>query len=68
MNRPMTELKAENTLAQLSTIYAQLHNSQYMTERRSYERLTTDITDEVSRLDDYLSTLDELRQPVLVHH
>ena len=67
-NRQMTELKVENTLAQLSTIYAQLHNGQYMTNRRSYDRLTNDISDEVGRLDDYLSTLDELQRPALMQY
>ena len=65
-NRQLVELKVENTLAQLSTIYAQLHTGQYMAGRSSYERLAADISDEVNRLDDYLTTLDELQQPALL--
>ena len=31
-------------------------------------RLTNDISDEVSQLDDYLSTLDELQHPALMQY
>ncbi len=61
--RQMVELKVENTLAQLGIIYTQLHSGQYLLKRSRYERLASEIADEVEGLNDYLATLHELQQP-----
>lgn len=60
--RQMAELKVENTLAQLGTIYSQLHSGRYGRERGGYERLSAEINEEVLALDDYLHALDEVQR------
>jgi citrate synthase len=60
-NRKLAALKVENTLAQLGIIYSQLRSGSFVSQTSGYERLSTEIEDEVLALDDYLQTLDELR-------
>lgn len=60
--RQLVELKIENTVAQLGIIYTQLHSGQYLRNRTRYERMAAEITDEVEGLNNYLASLNELRQ------
>ncbi len=60
-NRQMTELRVENTLAQIGIIYTQLHSGNFMSQNSNYERLSAEINDEILSLGDYLDTLGELQ-------
>jgi len=57
----MTELRVENTLAQIGIIYTQLHSGNFMSQNSNYERLSAEINDEILSLGDYLDTLGELQ-------
>ena len=54
------ELQVDSTLSMLGTIYSQLLTSQSSTQVANYRRLTDEVDEEVSRLEDHLTALDEL--------
>lgn len=60
--RQIAALKLENMLAQLGTLYAQLHSGRMLSERSGYERLSAELSDQVNELEDYLDALDELNR------
>ena len=55
-----SEIQIENTLAMLGTIYSQLLTSQSTRQQANYGRLAEDIDEEVLRLEDRLSALQEV--------
>ncbi len=61
-NRQLSELKIENTLAQLGIIYSQIVSEPFIAQQGNYDRLSAEIHDEVLALEDYLSSLDELQK------
>jgi len=56
-----TEAQIANTLALLGTMYAQLLTTQSTHQTADYSRLTTDVTEEVARLQDRLEALQEVK-------
>lgn len=53
------ELQVESTLSLLGTIYSQLLTRQSSTQMANYNRLTDEVDEEVRRLEDHLSALNE---------
>ncbi len=55
-----SEIQIENTLAMLGTIYSQLLTSQSTRQQANYGRLAEDVDEEVLRLEDHLTALNEV--------
>lgn len=55
------EIKMESTLASLGTIYSQLLTSQSTDHVADYSRLSADVNEEVSTLQDHLEALEEVK-------
>ncbi|MEM7134524.1 MAG: hypothetical protein AAF702_50120 [Chloroflexota bacterium] len=55
------ELKIENTVSMLGTIYSQAHMSQSKGQVADYRRLLNDLEEEARSLEDYVTTLAEVK-------
>ncbi len=55
------EIQIENTLSRLGTIYSQILTGQSTHDVADYQHLSTDIDEEVRRLEDHLSALEEVK-------
>jgi hypothetical protein len=60
-NSKMAEIKLENTLSMLGTIYSQILVGQTTTQVAGYRRLLAQIDDEVLALQDHLEALEEVK-------
>lgn len=60
-NINMAEIKLENTVSMLGTIYSQILVGQSTTQVAGYRRLLTQIDDEVLTLQDHLEALEEIK-------
>lgn len=62
-NAKRTEIKIDNTVAQLSTVYSQMQllNSRQL-DNASAQRIRDDIRDEIASLSDLVSSMDEVYQ------
>lgn len=60
-NIRMSEIKIENTLSMLGTIYSQILAGQSTRQMADYRRLLTEIDEEVYTLQDHLEALEEVK-------